>query len=179
MAKKWYTIHVYSGFEKSVKRSLEERIQREQAQEFFGEIYVPTEEVQDIKDGRKTISERKIYPGYIFIEMEMTDETRYLVKSTPKVTGFLGGSGTNPTPISKKEMDEILRRVDQSIEKPKPKVEYNVGDMVRVNSGPFEDFNGKVEMVNYDKNKLTITMLIFERETPIEVDFSQVEKTNE
>ena len=140
------------------------------------QILVPVEEVVEMKGGQKSISERKFFPGYVFAQMEMDDETWHLVKSTPKVTGFVGGSGNKPTPISEKEVAAILQQIQEGVEKPKPKVLFEVGEAVRVNEGPFTDFNGMVEEVNYDKNKLRVSVLIFGRATPVELDFGQVEK---
>ena len=176
MSKRWYVIHAYSGFEKSVQRALLERIERTGMQDKFGEILVPLEEVVEMKGGQKAISERKFFPGYVLAEMEMTDESWHLVKSTPKVTGFVGGSGNKPTPITEKEVAAIMRQIQEGVEKPKPKVLFEVGESVRVNEGPFNDFHGNVEEVNYDKNKLRVSVLIFGRATPVELDFSQVEK---
>lgn len=176
MSKRWYVIHAYSGFEKSVQRALLERIERAGMQEKFGEILVPLEEVVEMKGGQKSISERKFFPGYVLAQMEMTDETWHLVKSTPKVTGFVGGSGNKPTPITDKEVDAILKQIQEGVEKPKPKVLFEVGESVRVTEGPFNDFHGNVEEVNYDKNKLRVSVLIFGRSTPVELDFGQVEK---
>jgi len=176
MTMRWYVIHAYSGFEKSVQRALLERIERSGMQDKFGEILVPLEEVVEMKGGQKSISERKFFPGYVFAQMEMTDETWHLVKSTPKVTGFVGGSGNKPTPISDKEVAAILQQIQEGVEKPKPKVLFEVGEAVRVTEGPFNDFHGMVEEVNYDKNKLRVSVLIFGRATPVELDFGQVEK---
>lgn len=176
MSKRWYVIHAYSGFEKSVQRALLERIERAGMQEKFGEILVPLEEVVEMKGGQKSISERKFFPGYVLAQMEMTDETWHLVKSTPKVTGFVGGSGNKPTTITDKEVEAILKQIQEGVEKPKPKVLFEVGESVRVTEGPFNDFHGNVEEVNYDKNKLRVSVLIFGRSTPVELDFGQVEK---
>ncbi|MFA5243212.1 MAG: transcription termination/antitermination protein NusG [Sulfuricella sp.] len=176
MSKRWYVIHAYSGFEKSVQRALLERIERAGMQDKFGEILVPLEEVVEMKGGQKSISERKFFPGYVLAQMEMTDESWHLVKSTPKVTGFVGGSGNKPTPITDKEVEAILRQIQEGVEKPKPKVLFEVGEAVRVTEGPFNDFHGNVEEVNYDKNKLRVSVLIFGRATPVELDFGQVEK---
>ncbi|HFC6331937.1 TPA: transcription termination/antitermination protein NusG [Neisseria meningitidis] len=178
MSKKWYVVQAYSGFEKNVQRILEERIAREEMGDYFGQILVPVEKVVDIRNGRKTISERKSYPGYVLVEMEMTDDSWYLVKSTPRVSGFIGGRANRPTPISQREAEIILQQVQTGIEKPKPKVEFEVGQQVRVNEGPFADFNGVVEEVNYERNKLRVSVQIFGRETPVELEFSQVEKIN-
>ncbi len=176
MAKSWYVVHTYSQFEKSVQRALTERIQREGMQDKFGQILVPVEEVVELKSGQKSITERKFFPGYVLVEMDMTDETWHLVKSTPKVTGFLGGSAMKPTPISEKEVQNIMRQMQAGVEKPRPKVLFEVGEAVRVKEGPFTDFNGMVEDVNYDKNKIRVAVTIFGRSTPVELDFGQVEK---
>ncbi|BBJ00182.1 transcription termination/antitermination protein NusG [Ferrigenium kumadai] len=176
MAKNWYVVHTYSQFEKSVQRALTERIQREGMQDKFGQILVPVEEVVELKSGQKSITERKFFPGYVLVEMEMTDESWHLVKSTPKVTGFLGGSAMKPTPISQREVDNIMQQMQAGVEKPRPKVLFEVGEAVRVKEGPFTDFNGTVEDVNYDKNKLRVAVTIFGRSTPVELDFGQVEK---
>jgi transcriptional antiterminator NusG len=176
MAMHWYVVHTYSQFEKSVQRALTERIQREGMQDKFGQILVPVEEVVELKSGQKSISERKFFPGYVLVEMEMTDETWHLVKSTPKVTGFLGGSAMKPTPITAKEVQNIMQQMQAGVEKPRPKVLFEVGELVRVKEGPFTDFNGSVEDVNYDKNKIRVAVTIFGRSTPVELDFGQVEK---
>jgi transcriptional antiterminator NusG len=174
--KKWYVVHAYSGFEKSVQRTLTERIKRSELQDQFGQILVPVEEVVEMKSGQKAISERKFFPGYVLVEMEMTDDTWHLVKSTPKVTGFVGGTATKPTPISEKEVQNILHQIQEGVEKPRPKVLFEIGEAVRVKDGPFADFHGNVEDVNYDKNKLRVSVTIFGRSTPVELDFGQVEK---
>ncbi len=176
MAKRWYVVHTYSQFEKNVQRALLERIQRAGMEDKFGQILVPVEEVVELKLGQKTISERKFFPGYVLVEMELTDETWHLVKSTPKVTGFLGGSAMTPTPISEKEVQHIMQQMQAGVEKPRPKVLFEVGEAVRVKEGPFIDFHGSVEGVNYDKNKLRVAVTIFGRSTPVELDFGQVEK---
>ncbi len=176
MSMRWYVVHAYSGFEKSVTRALKERIAREEMEDQFGQILVPVEEVVDVKNGQRTISERKFFPGYVLVEMEMTDDTWHLVKSTPKVSGFVGGKGNKPTPISQREVDAIMQQMQQGIDKPKPKVEFEVGERVRVTEGPFVDFNGTVDEVNYERNKLRVSVQIFGRETPVELDFVQVEK---
>lgn len=173
---RWYVVHAYSGFEKSVQRALKERITRAGMDGQFGDILVPVEEVVEMKGGQKSISERKFFPGYILVQMDMTDETWHLVKSTPKVTGFVGGKANKPTPITDKEVQNILNRVQEGVEKPRPKVLFEIGEGVRVKDGPFTDFNGMVEEVNYDKNKLRVSVLIFGRATPVELDFGQVEK---
>ena len=174
--KRWYVVHAYSGFEKSVQRTLLDRMQRTGMQDKFGQVLVPVEEVVEMKAGQKSISERKFFPGYVLVEMEMTDDTWHLIKSTPKVTGFIGGTATKPTPISQREVDNILHQIQEGVEKPKPKVLFESGEMVRVKEGPFTDFNGTVEAVNYEKNKLRVAVSIFGRSTPVELDFSQVEK---
>ena len=149
MAKRWYVVHAYSGFEKSVQKALRERIERSEVADLFGQILVPVEEVVDIKNGRRCITERKFFPGYVLVEMDMTDDTWHLVKSTPKVTGFVGGTANRPAPISKKEVDAIMQQMQEGVEKPKPKVLFEVGEKVRVIDGPFNDFNGSVDEVNY------------------------------
>lgn len=174
--KRWYVVHAYSGYEKSVQRALQERIERAGMQDKFGQILVPVEEVVEMKSGQKAISERKFFPGYVLVQMEMTDDTWHLVKSTPKVSGFVGGTALKPTPISEKEVAEILQQIQEGVEKPKPKVLFEVGEMVRVTEGPFNDFHGAVEEVNYDKSKIRVSVLIFGRATPVELDFGQVEK---
>lgn len=177
MTKRWYVVHAYSGFEKSVQRALAERIVRSGMQEKFGRILVPVEEVVEMKAGQKSVSERKFFPGYVLVEMEMDDESWHLVKSTPKVTGFVGGTATKPTPISEKEVEKILQQMQEGVEKPKPKVLFETGEVVRVKEGPFTDFNGVVEEVNYEKNRLRVSVTIFGRPTPVELEFSQVEKS--
>ena len=174
--KKWFVVHAYSGFEKSVQRALTERIRRSEIADQFGQILVPVEEVVEMKAGAKAISERKFFPGYVLVEMEMTDDSWHLVKSTPKVTGFVGGTANKPTPITQKEVDAILRQVQEGVEKPRPKVLFETGEAVRVKDGPFTDFHGNVEDVNYEKSKLRVSVTIFGRSTPVELDFSQVEK---
>ena len=176
MSKKWFVVHAYSGFEKSVQRTLTERIKRSGMAEQFGQILVPVEEVVEMKGGQKATSERKFFPGYVLVEMEMTDDTWHLAKSTPKVTGFVGGTANKPTPISQKEVDAILQQVQEGAEKPRPKVLFETGEAVRVKEGPFTDFHGNVEDVNYEKSKLKVSVSIFGRSTPVELDFSQVEK---
>ncbi len=176
MAKKWYVVQAYSGFEQQVQRSLKERIERYGMQDKFGEILVPTEEVVEMREGQKRRSERKFFPGYVLVQMEMDDDTWHLVKSVPKVLGFIGGTSDKPAPISDKEAEAILNRVKEGTEKPRPKVLFDVGEVVRVTEGPFNDFNGVVEEVNYDKNRLLVAVQIFGRSTPVELDFDQVEK---
>ncbi len=175
--KRWYIVHAFSGFEKSVQKALVERVARSGLADKFGQIIVPVEEVVEIKNGAKAVTERKLYPSYIFVEMDMSDETWHLVKSTQRVTGFIGGTGNRPTPISQREIDGILNQVKAGVDKPRPKVLFETGESVRVKDGPFTDFNGTVEDVNYDKSKLRVSVMIFGRATPVELDFGQVEKT--
>jgi len=177
MSKRWYVVHVYSGMEKSVQRALVDRIARAGLENNFGQILVPSEEVVEVKGGKKSISERRIFPGYVLVEMDLTDDTWHLVKSTPRVTGFLGGAGNRPAPISEKEVEKILSQMEEGVEKPRPKILFEVGEMVRVKEGPFADFNGNVEEVNYEKSKVRVSVTIFGRSTPVELDFAQVEKT--
>lgn len=177
MSKRWYVVHVYSGMEKSVHKALVERIERAGLETSFGRILVPSEEVIEVKGGKKSITERRIFPGYVLVEMDLTDETWHLVKNTTRVTGFLGGSGNRPAPISDREVEKILSQMEEGVEKPKPKVLFEVGEMVRVKDGPFADFNGNVEEVNYEKSKVRVSVTIFGRATPVELDFAQVEKT--
>lgn len=175
MTKRWYVVHAYSGFEKKVASSLKERIERLSMQDKFGEILVPTEEVVEMRGGQKRKSERKFFPGYVLVQMELDDDTWHLVKETPRVMGFIGGKADKPAPITDAEADAILQRV-QSGDKPKPKTIFEPGEMVRVIDGPFNDFNGVVEEVNYEKSRLQVAVLIFGRSTPVELEFSQVEK---
>ena len=160
MSKRWYVVHVYSGMEKSVHKALNERIERAGLQTSFGRILVPSEEVVEVKGGQKSITERRIFPGYVLVEMDLTDETWHLVKNTNRVTGFLGGSGNRPTPISEKEVEKILSQMEEGVEKPRPKILFEVGEMVRVKEGPFADFNGNVEEVNYEKSKVRVSVTI-------------------
>ena len=176
MAMRWFVVHAYSGYEKTVQRTLKERVARAGLEEKFGDILVPTEEVVEMKDGQKRSSERKFFPGYVLVQMEMDEETWHLVRSVPRVLGFIGGSGDKPAPITEREAEEILDRVREGQDKPKPKVLFEVGEMVRVADGPFNDFNGVVEQVNYEKSRLNVSVMIFGRSTPVELDFSQVEK---
>jgi len=176
MAMRWYVVHAYSGFEAKVKTSLEEHIALNGMQDKFGEILVPTEEVVEIRDGNKRRSERKFFPGYVLVQMEMTDDTWHLVKDVPKVMGFIGGTKDKPAPISEKEAMSILNSVQECAESPKPKVLYEPGEVVRVTDGPFNDFNGVVEEVDYDKSRIKVAVLIFGRSTPVDLEFSQVEK---
>ena len=176
MAMRWYVVQAYSGFENQVKRSLEERLVRFELQDSFGRVLVPTEEVIEMRDGQKRKSERKFFPGYVLVEMEMNDETWHMVKETPKVLGFIGGKADKPAPITQKEVDNIMRRVEEGAEKPRPKVLFDAGEVVRVTDGPFKDFNGVVEEVNYEKSRLLVAVQIFGRSTPVELEFYQVEK---
>ena len=176
MAKRWYVVHAYSGFEAQVKRSLEERIQRYGMSDLFGEILVPTEEVVEMRGGQQRRSERKFFPGYVLVQMEMTDDSWHLVKDVPKVMGFIGGTGDKPAPISDREAESILQRVQEGVEKPRPKVLFEPGEVVRVIDGPFNDFNGVVEDVDYEKSRLKVSVLIFGRSTPVDLEFGQVEK---
>lgn len=176
MAKRWYVVHAYSGFENQVKRSLIERVKRSGMEDLFGEILVPTEEVVEMRGGQQRKSERKFFPGYVLVQMEMTDETWHLVKDVPRVMGFIGGTGDRPAPISDKEAASILQRVQEGVEKPRPKVLFEPGEVVRVIDGPFNDFNGVVEDVDYEKNRLKVSVSIFGRATPVDLEFSQVEK---
>ncbi len=174
--KQWYVVQAFSGYEASVKRSLLERIERAGLGKEFGEILVPTEEVVEIRGGQKRRSERKFFPGYVLVQMDLNDETWHLVKNVPRVLGFIGGTADRPAPITAKEADAILQRVQDGVDKPKPKVLFDVGEVVRVTDGPFNDFNGVVEEVNFEKNKLLVAVQIFGRSTPVELEFSQVEK---
>lgn len=173
---RWYVVHAYSNFEHKVKSSLEERIKRYGLQDKFGEILVPTEEVVEMRDGQKRRSERKFFPGYVLVQMEMDESSWHLVKEVPKVLGFIGGSTDRPAPITDEEATAILDRVQEGVDKPRPKVLFEPGEVVRVSDGPFNDFNGVVENVNYDKSKVRVAVQILGRSTPVELDFSQVEK---
>ncbi len=177
MSLRWYVVHAYSGFEAQVKRSLEERIKRFNMESHFGEILVPTEEVVEMRAGQQRRSERKFFPGYVLVQMEMTDETWHLVKDAPKVMGFIGGTADRPAPITEKEANAILQRVQEGVEKPRPKVLFEPGEVVRVIDGPFNDFNGVVEDVDYEKSRLKVSVLIFGRSTPVDLEFGQVEKS--
>lgn len=175
MSKRWYVVHAYSGYEKKVANALRERIELAGMQEKFGEVLVPTEEVVEMRGGQKRRSERKFFPGYVLVEMELGDDTWHLVKETPRVMGFIGGKADKPAPITEAEADVILQRLESG-EAPKPKTLFEPGEMVRVIDGPFNDFSGVVEDVNYEKSKLHVAVLIFGRSTPVELDFGQVEK---
>ena len=174
--KRWYIVHAYSGMEKAVERNLRERIDRAGMQEKFGRILVPTEEVVELKNGKKNVTERRIFPGYVLVEMDMADDTWHLVKHTSKVTGFIGGARNRPAPISEAEVAKIVNQMQEGVDKPRPKVEWIVGELVRVKDGPFTDFNGAVEDVNYEKSKVKVSVTIFGRATGVELDFAQVEK---
>lgn len=173
---RWYVVHAYSGMEKAVERNITERINRAGMQSKFGRILVPTEEVVEVRNGQKRTTERRFFPGYVLVEMIMEDDTWHLVKHTNKVTGFVGGAKNRPAPISEAEVMKIVNQMQEGVEKPRPKVEWQVGELVRVKDGPFTDFNGAVEEVNYDKSKVRVSVTIFGRATPVELDFSQVEK---
>jgi transcriptional antiterminator NusG len=170
-------VHAYSNFENKVKQALEERIKREGLEQLFGKILVPTEEIVEMRMGQQRKSERKFFPGYVLVQMELTDETWHLVKDVPRVLGFIGGTSDRPAPISEKEAMSILNRVEDGVNKPRPKILFEVGEVIRVIDGPFKDFNGVVEEVNYEKNKLKISVLIFGRSTSVELTFGQVEKS--
>ena len=172
---RWYVIHVYSGFEKKVAQSIKEQAEQKGVADMFEQVLVPTEEVVEVRLGAKVNSERKFFPGYVLIKMDMTDETRHLVKNTPKVTGFLGGKG-RPSPISDSEAERILHQVAEGIERPKPSVIFEIGEQVRVSDGPFTSFNGLVEEVDEEKGRLKVAVSIFGRATPVELEYSQVEK---
>ena len=176
MALRWYVVHAYSGFEQQVIRSLEERIKLHAMEDKFGQILVPTEEVVEMRDGQKRKSSRKFFPGYVLIQMDMDDDSWHLVKDAPKVMGFIGGTSDRPAAITEKEADAILNRVLEGVEKPRPKVLFEPGEVVRINDGPFNDFNGVVEEVDYDKSRLRVEVSIFGRSTPVDLEFSQVEK---
>ena len=174
---RWYIVHAYSGMEKAVERNITERIARSGMQSKFGRILVPSEEVVEMRNGARRTTERRLFPGYVFVEMVMEDDTWHLVKHTSKVTGFVGGAKNRPAPISEDEIRKIVDQMQEGTEKPRHKVEFMVGEMVRVKEGPFADFNGSVEEVNYEKNRLRVSVTIFGRATPVELEFSQVEKT--
>ena len=174
---RWYVVHAYSGMEKAVERNILERINRSGMESKFGRILVPMEEVVEVKNGQKKTTERKFFPGYVLVEMVMDDDTWHLVKHTNKVTGFVGGSKNRPSPISEAEVSKIVNQMQQGTEKPRHKVEFMVGEFVRIKDGPFTDFNGSVEDVNYDKSKVRVSVTIFGRSTPVELEFSQIEKT--
>ncbi len=176
MAKRWYVIHAYSGYEAKVKLALEERITRFGQGDLFDQILVPTEEVVEMRGGQQRKSERKFFPGYVLVRMEMTDDTWHLVKDVPKVMGFIGGTGDRPAPITDREAEAILQRVQDGVEKPRPKILFEPGEVVRIVDGPFNDFTGVVEEVDYEKSRLKVSVLIFGRSTPVDLEFGQVEK---
>ncbi len=176
MALKWYVVQAYSGYEGKVRGFLEDRVKQFGLEEKFGQILVPTEEVVEMRDGQKRKSARKFFPGYVLVEMEMDDESWHLVRDTPRVLGFIGGTKEHPAPISQREADQILNRLEESTDKPRPRTLFEVGEAIRVIDGPFADFNAVVENVNYDKSRLSVSVMIFGRSTPVELDFSQVEK---
>lgn len=176
MALRWYVVQAFSGYENKVKHLLQERIELAGLQDSFGEVLVPTEEVVEMRAGQKRKSERKFFPGYVLVEMDMNEETWQVVRNTPRVMGFIGGTSDRPAPISQKEADAILNRMEDGGDKPKPKTLFEAGEMVRVIDGPFADFNGVVESVNYEKSRLQVSVSIFGRSTPVELEFSQVEK---
>lgn len=173
---RWYVVHAYSGMEKAAERNIVERINRAGMQDKFGRILVPTEEVVEVRNGQKRTTERKFFPGYVLVEMVMDDDTWHLVKHTNKVTGFVGGARNRPAPISEEDVQKIVEQMQEGTDKPRHKVEFVVGEYVRVKEGPFTDFNGTVEEVNYEKNKLRVSVTIFGRATPVELEFGQVEK---
>ena len=175
-ALRWYVVHAYSGMDKAVERNIRERIERAAMHDKFGRILVPTEEVIELKNGKKSVTERRFFPGYVLVEMLMDDESWHLVKHTSKVTGFVGGAKNRPSPISDAEVMKIVNQMQEGAEKPRPKVEWMIGEMVRVKEGPFTDFNGAVEDVNYEKSKVKVAVTIFGRATGVELDFAQVEK---
>ncbi|MCS6810091.1 MAG: transcription termination/antitermination protein NusG [Tepidimonas sp.] len=174
---RWYVVHAYSGMEKAAERNIRERVQRAGMQHKFGRILVPTEEVVEIKNGVKRTTERKFFPGYVLVEMVMDDDTWHLVKNTSKVTGFVGGARNRPSPISEEEVQKIIGQMQEGADRPRHKIEFEIGELVRVKEGPFADFNGTVEEVNYEKSKLRVSVTIFGRATPVELEFNQVEKT--
>jgi transcriptional antiterminator NusG len=178
VAKKWYVVHAFSGYEKSVKKNLSESIERDGLEDLFGQILVPSEEVVEMRDGKRRTSERKFFPGYVLIEMELEEKSWHLVKRIPNVLGFIGGTSDQPVPITQREVDRILSRVEEGIDKPKPKVMFEPGEVVRVVDGPFNDFEAVVEAANYESNMLKVAVLIFGRSTPVELEFVQVEKLN-
>jgi transcriptional antiterminator NusG len=177
MSKRWYVLHARSGFEAKVKTAIEESVIREELEDLVGEVLVPTEQVVELKDGQKKTAERKFFPGYMLVNMELTEPSWLLVKNTNNVIGFIGGSSGKPSPITQREVDKILARVQEGADKPKPKVAYQPGEEILVIDGPFNEFNGLVEAVDYEKNLLKIEVLIFGRSTSVELEFSQVENT--
>ncbi|MEO1879335.1 MAG: transcription termination/antitermination protein NusG [Methylococcales bacterium] len=176
MSLRWYVVHAYSNYENKVQLALQEKIELEGLQASFGKILVPTEEVVEMRMGQQRKSDRKFFPGYVLVQMELTDETWHLVRNIPRVLGFIGGTSDRPAPISEKEANAILHRVEDGVNKPRPKIMYEVGELIRVVDGPFKDFNGNIEEVNYEKSRLKVSVLIFGRSTPVELEFGQVEK---
>lgn len=176
MALKWYVVQAYSGYEAKVRNLLEERVKLHGLEDKFGQILVPTEEVVEMRAGQKRKSERKFFPGYVLVEMDMADDSWHLVRETPRVLGFIGGTSDRPAAISQKEADAILNRLEESTDKPKPRTLFEAGESIRVVDGPFADFNAVVEQVNYEKSRLQVSVMIFGRSTPVELDFGQVEK---
>jgi transcriptional antiterminator NusG len=176
MSLNWYVVHAYSGFEDRVMNTLKERIVQYGMEDNFGEILVPKEEVVEMREGKKRTTDRKFFPGYVLVQMEMNDDTWHMVKDMPRVLGFIGGTSDRPAPISEAEASSILQRVEEGVDKPTPKVMFEAGEVIRVIDGPFKDFNGVVEEVNYEKNRLRVSVLIFGRSTPVDLEFTQVEK---
>ncbi|HEX9791410.1 MAG TPA: transcription termination/antitermination protein NusG [Kiloniellales bacterium] len=175
MAMHWYVLHVYSGFEKKVAESIREQARQKEMEAMFGDILVPTEEVIELRRGQKVSTERKFFPGYVLAKMELTDDTWHLVKNTPKVTGFLGNRG-RPSPISQAEAERILHQVQEGVERPKPSITFEIGEQVRVSDGPFTSFSGFVEDVDEERSRVKVSVSIFGRATPVELEYSQVEK---
>lgn len=176
MAKQWYVLQSYSQFEQYVKRQLEEIIERENMQDSFGQILIPTEEVVEVKENKRRVSQRKFFPGYVLVEMEMNNDTWHLVNSISKMSGFVGGTHEKPMPITQAEVDAIMRKMQEGVEKPRPKTLFEIGEELRIIDGPFSDFTGTVEEVNYDKSRMQVSVMIFGRSTPVELEFTQVEK---
>jgi len=177
MSKQWFVVHAYSNYEMRVKEALKERIERYGLEDSFGEILIPTEEVVEMREGLKKKSTRKFFPGYVLAEMDLNDDSWHLVKDTPRVLGFIGGTSDRPAPITEKEANAIMNRMEEGVAAPPPRVLFEVGEVVRVNDGPFNDFNGVVEEVNYEKSTMRVAVQIFGRSTPVELEFFQVEKT--
>lgn len=177
MSKQWFVVHAYSNYEMRVKEALRERIERYGLEDSFGEILIPTEEVVEMREGQKKKSTRKFFPGYVLVEMDLNDDSWHLVKDTPRVLGFIGGTSDRPAPITEKEANAIMNRMEEGVAAPRPRVLFEVGEVVRVKDGPFNDFNGVVEEVNYEKSTMRVAVQIFGRSTPVELEFFQVEKT--
>ena len=177
MSKQWFVVHAYSNYEMRVREALKERIERFGLEDSFGEILIPTEEVVEMREGQKKKSTRKFFPGYVLVEMDLNDDSWHLVKDTPRVLGFIGGTSDRPAPITEKEANAIMNRMEEGVAAPRPRVLFEVGEVVRVNDGPFNDFNGVVEEVNYEKSTMRVAVQIFGRSTPVELEFFQVEKT--